>query len=75
MNYEKIVSDFTNYFKAFNIKSIPRSQNFDAYLLGNTASRLIPPKGLSPDTFSIELMFIPSTLDNVISLKVFDDYQ
>ena len=42
-------------------------------MLANTASRLIPPEGLSPQTFSIELMYRPSILDNVTNWKVFDD--
>ena len=63
----------TSSFSAFNIRSVPRSQNFDADLLANTASRLIPPEGLSPQTFSIELMYRPSILDNVINWKLFDD--
>ena len=63
----------TKSFKAFNIKSVPRSQNFDADLLANTASKLIPPEGLSPDTFSIELMYMPSIPNNVTSWKIFDD--
>ena len=75
MNYQKIVRYLTNSFKAFNIKSVPRSQNFDVDLLADTASRLIRPESLSPNTFSIELMFIPSIPDNVTSWKVFDDDQ
>ena len=63
----------TNSFCSLNIRSVPRSQKFDADLLANTASRLIPPEVLSPQTFSIELMSIPSIPDNVISWKVFDD--
>ena len=65
----------TNSFSAFNIKYVPRSQNFDADLLANTASRLIAPEGLSPQTFSIELMYRPSIPDNVTNWKVFDDDQ
>ena len=30
INYQKLVRDMTSYFKSFNIKSVPRSQNFDA---------------------------------------------
>ena len=65
----------TNSFSAFNIKYVPRSQNFDVHLLANTASRLIPLEGLSPQTFSIELMYRPYILDNVTNWKVFDDDQ
>ena len=63
----------TNSFLAFNIRSVPRSQNFDIDLLANTASRLIPPKGLPPKTFSIDLLYRPSTSENVTNWKVFDD--
>ena len=63
----------TNSFSAFNIKSVPRSQNFNTDILANTASRLILPEGLSPQTFSIELMYRPSIPDNVTNWKVFDD--
>ena len=67
LNYQKLVRDMNNSFKYFNIKYIPRSQNFDADLLANTASTLIPLEGLSTDTFCIELMYIPSVKDNVTS--------
>ena len=73
MNDQKLVKDTTSSFKAFNIKSVPRSQNFDADLLENIASRLIPPEGISPGTFSIELIYMPSIPDNVTSWKIFDD--
>ena len=63
----------TNSFSTFNIKYVPRSQNFDIDLLANTTSRLIPPEGLYPQTFSIELKYRPSIPDNVTSWKVFDD--
>ena len=52
LNYQNLVRDMTGSFQAFNINSVSRSQNFDAYLLDNTASRIIPPKGLAPNTFS-----------------------
>ena len=51
INYHKLVRYLTNSFLAFNIKSVPRSQNFDVGLLANTASRLIPPEDLSPQKF------------------------
>ena len=75
VNYQKLISDMINSFSEFNIKFVPRSQNFDVDLLANTASRLILPKGLSPQNFSIELMYRPSILDNVTNWKVFDDDQ
>ena len=48
INHQRLIRDPSNSFLAFNIKFVPRSQNFDTDLLANTASRLIPPEGLSP---------------------------
>ena len=72
-NYKKLVRDMTNSFQALNIKYVPRSQKFDADLLENTTSRLMPPEGLSPKNFSIELMYRPSIPYNVTNWKMFDD--
>ena len=65
----------TSSFKYLNIRSVPRSRNFDADLLANTASKLIPLEGLSPNNFSIELMYKPSIPDNITNWKVCDDDQ
>ena len=73
VNYQRLIRDMTNSFSTFNIKYVPRSQNFDVDLLANTASRIISLKGLSPQTFSIELMYRPSIPNNVTSWKVFDE--
>ena len=73
LTYHKLSRDMKNSFKVFNIKYVPRSHNFDANLLANTASRFIPPEGLAPDTFSIELMYRTSIPNNVTSWKIFDD--
>ena len=74
VNYQRLIRDMTNSFLAFNIKSVPRSQNFDTDLLANTVSRLIPLEGLSLQNFSIEFRYRPSIPDNVTNWKVFDDY-
>jgi hypothetical protein len=62
-------------FSAFNIKSIPRLNNYEAELLANVASKLFPTKGISPNSFSIELLFRPSVPDNITNWRVFDDDQ
>ena len=62
-------------FSAFNINSIPRLSNSKAYLLANVASKLFPAEGLSPNAFSIELLFKPSIPDNITNWRVFDDDQ
>jgi hypothetical protein len=64
-----------NKFSAFNINSIPRLNNAEADLLANVASKLLLAEGLSPNAFSVELLFRPSILDNITNWRVFDDDQ
>ena len=61
------------YFDAFNIIYVPRSQNQEADLLANVTSKLIPSKKLTPDFFSVELIFRPSIPDNIFNWCVFDN--
>jgi ribonuclease HI len=72
-HYQHEVWDFINLFDAFNISHVLRSLNFDVDLLANVASRIIPPKNLLPDTFSMEFLYRPSIPDNVTNWRVFDD--
>jgi hypothetical protein len=60
---------------AFNINSIPRLNNSEADLLANVASKLFLVEGLSPDVFSIELLFRTFVPDNITNWRVFDDDQ
>ena len=62
-------------FSLFNINSIPILSNSKADLLANVASKLLPVEGLSPNAFSIELLFRPSIMDNITNWRVFDDDQ
>ena len=71
-HYQSLVQDLTSHFSAFNISSIPRSQNSAADLLANVASKLLPPEDYSPDRFSVELLFRPSIPDNVTNWRVFN---
>jgi hypothetical protein len=64
-----------NNFFSFNINSIPRSNNAEANLIANLASKLLPAEGLSPNAFSVELLFRPSIPDNITNSRVFDDDQ
>ena len=64
-NYQIDSWDLINHFEAFNIKFIPRAQNFDAYLLDNVASILNPTKQFALDAFSVELICIPSIHYNI----------
>jgi ribonuclease HI len=58
--YQSEVWSLINKFSTFNINSIPRSNNTEADLLANVASKLLPAEGLSPNAFSVELLFLPS---------------
>ena len=62
-------------FSSFNINSIPRLNNVEGDLLANVASKLLPAKGLSPNAFSVELLFRPSIPNNITNWRVFDDDQ
>eukprot|EP00253_Pinus_taeda_P034803 PITA_34803 len=71
-HYQLLVQELTSHFLAFNISSIPRSQNSAADLLANVASKLLPSEDYSPDRFSVELLFRPSIPDNVSNWRVFN---
>jgi hypothetical protein len=64
-----------NKFSTFNINSIPILNNDEEDLLANVASKLLPAEGLSPNAFSVELLFRPSVPDNIKNWRVFDDDQ
>jgi hypothetical protein len=74
-SYQTEVWSLMHKFSAFNINSIPRLSNSEADLLANVASKLLPTEGLSPNAFSIELLFRPSIPDNITNWRVFDDDQ
>jgi ribonuclease HI len=73
--YQSEVCSLINKFSALNINSIPRSNNTEVDLLANVASKLLPTEGLSPNAFSVELLFRPSVPDNITNWRVFDDDQ
>ena len=62
-----------SHFDAFNINYVLRGQNQEADLLANVASKLIPSENLTPDFFSVELIFRPSIPDNIFNWCVFDN--
>jgi hypothetical protein len=62
-------------FLAFNINSIPRTSNSKDYLLASVGSKLLFAEGLSPNAFSIELLFRSSIPENITNSQVFDDDQ
>ena len=62
-----------NKFEAFNIKSIPRTLNFEADMLANAASNLFPSDDFSHDKFSLELIYMSSIPDNITNWRVFED--
>ena len=71
-HYQLLVQELTSHFSAFNISSVPRSQNSAADLLANVASKLLPSKDYSPNRFSVEFLFRPSIPDNVTNWRVFN---
>jgi ribonuclease HI len=73
--YQTEVWNLMHKFSAFNINSIPILNNFEVDLLANVASKLLPAEGLSPNAFSIELLFKTSIPNNVTNWRVFDDDQ
>jgi hypothetical protein len=74
-SYQSEVWNLMNRFAAFNINYILILNNLEVDLLANIASKLFPTEGLSPNTFSIELLFRPSVPDNITNWRVFDDDQ
>jgi hypothetical protein len=73
--YQTEVWSLMHKFSSFNINSITRLTNSEDDLLANVASKLFPIEGLSPNVFSIELLFSLSVLDNITNWRVFDDDQ
>lgn len=69
-HYQSLVQDLVSHFLAFNISSIPRSQNVATDLLANVASKLLPSEDYSPDRFSVELILRPSLPNNIIHWRV-----
>ncbi|HEX4850606.1 MAG TPA: reverse transcriptase-like protein, partial [Puia sp.] len=74
-NYRHRVWDLMEDFDAFNITHVPREQNHRADALAQAASTLEPLSISGLKRFSVELVSIPSVLDNVTNLQVFDDDQ
>jgi ribonuclease HI len=74
-SYHTEVWNLMNKFSAFNINSVPRLNNSKANLLANVASKLFPVEGLSPNAFSVKLLFKPFVLDNITNWRVFNDDQ
>jgi hypothetical protein len=72
-SYQIEVWNLMHNFSPFNINSIPRLGNFEADLLANVTSKILPVEGLSLNEFLIELLFRPSVPNNVTNWRVFDD--
>jgi hypothetical protein len=66
--YQTEVWGLIHKFLTLNINSIPRLGNSEVDLLANVASKLFPVEGLSPNAFSVELLFRPSIFDNITNL-------
>ena len=64
-----------NKLEAFNIKSIPRSNSFEANMISNVASNLSHNDVFTQDKFYVQLIYRPSIPDNITNWRVFDDDQ
>jgi hypothetical protein len=73
--YQIEVWSLMHNFLAFNINSILRLSNSEDDLLANVASKLLLAKGISPNAFSIEMLFRPSIPNNIKNWRLFDDDQ
>ena len=62
-----------NKFEASNIKSIPRTLNFEDDMLANATSNLCPSDDFSHDKFCVELIYRSSIPDNITNWRVFKD--
>ena len=69
-NYQREVWDLMNKFKAFHIKSIPRTLNFEADMLANAASNLFPSDDFSHNKFYVELIYRSSIPNNITNWSV-----
>jgi hypothetical protein len=68
-SYRQEVWKLINSFDAFNITSIPHSQNVVVDSLANGASIFTP----ISNGFNVELLSMPSVPDNVTNWRVFND--
>jgi ribonuclease HI len=64
-HYQLEVWELLKSFSTFNISYLPHSLNYDTDFLSNVVSRLIPSDGLMPNTFSFELIYMPSILNKI----------
>ena len=62
-----------NKFKAFNIRSIPHSLNFEADMLANATSNLCPSNDFSHGKFSVELIYRPSIPYIITNWRILED--
>ena len=62
-------------FQAFNIRSIPWKKNAIADALATSASALSTMEWTKLSRFLVELVVVPSILDNITNFQVFQDDQ
>lgn len=63
-HYRNRIWDEIEYFDAFSIEAIPRSQNSRADSLAVSASLLLPHPDFGMDVYRIEVVYRPNVLDN-----------
>lgn len=71
-NYKKEVCNLMSKFEAFNIKCIPRIENYDVDMLENVASNLSLSDDFTHDIFSMELIYKPLVPNNITNWLTFE---
>ena len=62
-----------NHFEAFNISSIPRSENKELDSFAIATSRLSPLKDFEMSRFYVQIIYRPSIPDNITHWRVFEN--
>ncbi len=75
LTYQKRVWDILDDFEALNIKSIRRRKNMVVDALAISISALQPVERTKLKIFLVELVVVPSILDNITNFQVFEDDQ
>lgn len=73
--YRKRVWDLMDGFEALNVRSISRRKKMVADALAILVSALQPDERTKLKIFSVELVVVPSILDNITNFQVFQDDQ
>jgi hypothetical protein len=71
-NYQQQVQMLIDHFEAFNITTIPRTQNILVDSLATAVSRISPVEGYEASRFTVDILYKPSVPKNISNWKVFE---